>query len=213
MTTETMNVHKALTELKMLDKRISGLIEDCETDFCVANKASNKKINGMDIDDYKDEIKSKYQKITDQIARRAAIKQAVVKSNAVTIVKVAGKEYTIAEAIELKNHGLDHKRLLCSAMEECFSLATQTCNQANYSLEDKARQYILGMYGESEKASTGDHEKEIKSYIETNTVSIVDPLGIKAIIDNLKDDIDSFMTEVDAALSTSNAMTTIEIEY
>lgn len=212
MTKETMNVHRALIELKMLDKRISGLISDCESDFCVANKASNKKINGMNIEDYKNETKSKYQKITDQIARRAAIKQAIVKSNAVTDVEVADKKYTIAEAIELKNHGLDHKKALCGAMEECYSLATEECNQANYSLEDKARKYIVSMYGESEKAS-GDHEKEIRSFIESNTTSIVDPLGIKGIIDDLNTEIDSFMAEVDAALSTSNAMTMIEIEY
>ena len=49
---EQMNVHQALAELKMLDKRISGAVR--EGDFVVANKHSNTKIGGIDLKEYVD---------------------------------------------------------------------------------------------------------------------------------------------------------------
>lgn len=215
MTKEKMNVHKALTELKMLDKRISSAIDDEFTRYCLANKASNKKINGDDITTYQDAVKSHYQSVIDLMKRRIVIKQAVVKSNAETVVEVAGQKYTVAEAIEMKNHGLEHKEKLHAILSQDYSEAMQTCNRANLGLEDKARQYILSLYGESEKSGTKnqDHEEEIRKYIDANTYSIIDPIDVKSIMDELREEIDSFMTEVDAALSTSNAVTMIEIEY
>ena len=49
MTTEKMTVHKALAELKILDNRIHSAISDAV--FCVANKHSNEKINGIKVDE------------------------------------------------------------------------------------------------------------------------------------------------------------------
>ena len=69
MTTETMNIHKALAELKSLDKRIPNLIKEC--DYCVINKVTNEKINGYTIDEAKDIIKSNYQKIIELMTRRS----------------------------------------------------------------------------------------------------------------------------------------------
>ena len=45
MTTETMNVHQALAELKMMDKRIEAATR--EPEWVVTNKHSNTKINGV----------------------------------------------------------------------------------------------------------------------------------------------------------------------
>ena len=47
MNTETMTIHRALAELKVLDDRISKAIN--ETSFVVSNKHSNEKIRGLSI--------------------------------------------------------------------------------------------------------------------------------------------------------------------
>ena len=91
MTTEKMNVHKALAELKILDDRIIKAINSVEA--CISNKHSNTKVKGVDIKVYTGVMKSSYDKATDLIKRREAIKRAVVLSNAVTKVTVADKEY------------------------------------------------------------------------------------------------------------------------
>lgn len=116
MTTEKMNVHKALAELKILDDRIIKAINSVEA--CISNKHSNTKVKGVDIKVYTGVMKSSYDKATDLIKRREAIKRAVVLSNAVTKVTVADKEYTVAEAIEMKNHGMDFKKLLKEKIKE-----------------------------------------------------------------------------------------------
>lgn len=91
MTTEKMNVQKALAELKILDDRIVKAINSVEA--CISNKHSNTKVKGVDIKVYTGVMKSSYDKATDLIKRREAIKRAVVLSNAVTKVTVADKEY------------------------------------------------------------------------------------------------------------------------
>ena len=106
MTTEKMTVHKALAELKVIDSRISKAIN--EGAYVVANKHSNEKIHGKTINDFKEYMKSCHNKVTDLINRRNAIKRAVVLSNATTKIKVGNDEYTVAEAIEMKNHGMEN---------------------------------------------------------------------------------------------------------
>ena len=110
MTNEKMTVHKALAELKIIDDRINNAI--VSGTYVIANKHSNTKIHGMTIDDFKTSMKSDFQKVSDLIARRNAIKRTVVASNAVTKVKVGDVEYTVAEAIEMKNHGMEFKNTL-----------------------------------------------------------------------------------------------------
>ena len=75
MTTEKMNIHQALVELKTLDKRIESAIK--ESEWVVANKHSNGKIGGIDLKDFVENIKSRHQKVTSLIARAEAIKRAV----------------------------------------------------------------------------------------------------------------------------------------
>lgn len=104
MTTEKMTVHKALCELKTLDARIQKSIQ--QGTFVFANKHSNNKVAGVSIGTYSEEIRAAYQSAKDLIARRDAIKRAVTLSNATVKVTIGGKEYTVAEAIEMKNHGM-----------------------------------------------------------------------------------------------------------
>ena len=48
MTTETMTIHEALSELKIIGDRIESAIRK---EFVTVNKKSNKKVNGIPIDD------------------------------------------------------------------------------------------------------------------------------------------------------------------
>lgn len=217
MTKEKMNVHRALAELKIIDARIYKAIAD--TTFVTANKHSNEKINGVTIADFKDTMKSSYQKINDLIARRNAMKKAVVLSNANTIIEIDGNTYTVAEAIEMKNHGMDSFKVLLSNMTDQYNTAQSEFNRnSGETLEKKAENYILSVIQSQPKDSKmtvdDDAMKALrKTYIENNTFDIVDPLNVANAIKELSDYITKFETEIDAALSTSNALTIIEFEY
>ena len=210
MTTEKMTIHEALSELKVIGKRIDKEINGVV--FVTANKHSNTKIGGKTIEEFSDNIKSKYQKITDLIKRREAIKRAVTQSNAITVVNISGQEMTVAEAIEYKNSGVAFKENLLGCLSLQYNRATDTINRTNGdNLEAKADDYVIKMYGNKDSGIVIETAK--KNYIDNNSLDMIDPLDVSKIITELNDEIDKFMTKVDSALSVSNATTMIEISY
>ena len=217
MTTEKMTIHKALAELKTMDSRIAKAINDVQ--YVLAVKHSAEKINGMTLANFKDNIKSGYQKACDLMARRDAIKRAVVLSNAKTTVTIGGKDYTVAEAIEAKNHGVEFKEQMLRTITYQHQNAQNELNRnSGEAIEKRAEQYVLSVIGAQPKDSKmtvdDDAMKALrKTYIENNTYDLIDPLGVAKIMENLETEINEFLTEVDAALSVSNALTVIEFEY
>lgn len=213
MTTETMTIHKGLAELKILDERIKKEIKSGL--YCAANKHSNEKINGVPIDDFKKAVQGTYDKVTDLINRRKAIKKAVVLSNAKTTVKIADVEYTVAEAIEMKNHGIEFETMLINTMDTQYKQAQAEVNRQNgKDLEERADQYVTAIYGQKDgKTATSDIEKVRKDFLESNSYEIIDPINVPEKLEALNKKIYDFMAEVDAALSVSNALTEITIEY
>lgn len=212
-TVEEMTVHKALAELKIIGSRIEQSINNGI--FCVANKHSNEKINGLKLENAKKVMIGNYDKASDIIKRRNAIKRAVVLSNAKTTVTIADREYTVAEAIEMKNHGIEYEELLLGELRRQYTFAKNTLEKENgQALSDRADKFVIDMYGSKEgKTSAVDFEKARKDFIASNSFDLIDPINIKEKIDVLEEYISNFKTEVDAALSVSNAITEIVVEY
>lgn len=213
MNVETMTVHQALCELKMLDKRIPA--ETTAQPWATTNKHINKKIDGLPIDEFKAGIKSRYDKVDALIARRQAIKRAVVKSNAVTEVVINGETYTVAEAIEMKNHGVDYRRTLANKMLADYNLAKITADRANGdALERRADENLRTTFGNTDMKGNSEEAAQVrKKFIEDQTLDIIDPLGIQKKVEEANDWISSFLTQVDSALSISNAVTNITVMY
>ena len=217
MTKERMTIHKALADLKTMDARICNAIDS--TDYVRAVKHSAEKIIGVKIGDYKDKIRSNYQKVMDLIKRRDAMKRAVVLSNATTTIQIGDKEMTVAEAIDMKQHGMDFKNILLRTITSAYTNAqNELARNDGENLEKKAEQYVLAVIAAQPKDSKmsvdSDAMKALrKTYIENNTYDLIDPLDVVKIMENLEAEINEFNAEVDAALSTSNALTVIEFEY
>lgn len=213
MTEETMNIHKALCELKILDDRIRRTIDSAS--FMIAVNKSAEQVEGMSKEDYAKNAKAADQKIKDLIRRRSAIKRAIVLSNATTEVTVAGKTMTVAEAIDEKNNGI---KLWKSYLDE---LAAEY-ERAHYELERNSREnlqnkceaYIHSLFGSSEKQVETDAIAALKKdYLDTHEYILIDPIKVVSIMNSLQEYCDTFFAEVDSALSTSNALTTITIKY
>ena len=214
MIQEVMTVHKALCELKMLDKRINESIMSAE--FCRANKHSNVKIDGGTIAEYEAAAVSKYQSTMDMIIRRDAIKRAVVASNAVTEVTIGGNRYTVADAVELRRHGLSYRRTLLQAMTLQLKRVRGTIEQKNgEELTRAADKMVEVYYGRQTdvKAITEEMKATREKFIEDNTYELLDPIRVENRIRELDKEITAFETEVDSALSVSNAVTEITVSY
>ncbi len=210
---EQMTIHKALSELKILDARINKEIGN--TTFIVTNKHSNSKIAGAPIKDFYDQVREKYQSIRTLINRRNAIKRAVTRSNAVTVVRIGDQEYSVAEAIDMKSMGIDYlvalKETISNQVARC---KTNADRENGEKLDARVEQYVKTIAEGADSKNLPDDVKRMREdFVASQTVEIIDPIESAKVIDELQDRIDSFLSDVDSALSVSNAMTTVEVEY
>lgn len=211
MITETMTIHRALSELKVLESRIFK--NTCDAKFCAVARDNASKINGVDITNFVAEAQSSYDKIVGDDARYNAIKKEISLSNAKTMVLINGIEYTVAEAIYLNQHGIDRLSDLLEQMRKQYATASREVENANAQLSDKADRYIASIYNSKDGVNADDIKKARETYIEANTMKIVNGEETKKRIDALAEKIDKFKAEVDAVLSVSNATTEITISY
>lgn len=213
MTTETMTLTQALSELKILDKRIS--YEITSGVFCGCKKHVDAKFQGVSIEDAKKNMRAAYDKTTNLIARRTAIKKALTQANATTEVTVAGKTMTIAEAIFMKS-GIDMQKLFLKSMATQYENNVRTADNFNgIKLTEACDRYIGSLYGN--EASSENRAAEIDDvrtrFIENQTMEVFSGFPIKEVIENMKDEIDSFEANVDSAITIANSTKTITIEY
>lgn len=213
MNEKKMNVHQALAELKLLDKRIADATTGVT--WVVANEHVNAIIAGVKLTDVIEGIQSQYKKVTDLIKYRDALKRAVVASNAVTKVTIAGVEYTVAEAIDAKNHGMATLAALRNRMLRDYEQAKSTAEIQNGSrLEARAETYVKSMSGQTvTKDMTEDMRRMRDDFIEKHTTELVDPIGVRKVAEDLNEKITAFTAEVDAVLSTSNSLTEITVRW
>lgn len=215
MIKETMNLHKALSELKILNDRISDKISNCT--FCGTMKSGSKTILGKTVDEFKTNVQSDYDSVNTLINRRNDIKRAVSKSNASTSVKINGKDYVVAEAIEMKNWGMDYYKDLLRNLRSQYASAVSKMETENAKADMAATDYAKNGTNSDKTALTAEAMKEMetlrKSYYESHKIEIVDPLKLSDKIKELEEMISAFTSEVDNVLAVSNANTLIEIEY
>ena len=213
MNEKKMNVHQALAELKLLDKRIADATS--QPVWVIPNEHANAVINGVKLTNVIDEMKSQYQKVTDLIAYRDALKRAVVQSNAVTKVTIAGVEYTVAEAIDAKNHGMATLATLRNRMLHDYERAKSTAEIQNGSrLENRASEFIRSMTGTTvTKDMTEEMRRMRDDFIAAHTTELIDPIGVRKVAADLDEKITAFTAEVDAVLSTSNSLTEITVRW
>lgn len=210
---EEMTVHKALAELKTLSSRISDKISS--TDFVAVNKHSNTKVKGVSIPEVAEKAKADYQSIRTLINRRDAIKRAIIKSNALTEVEISGKKYTVAEAIDMKANGVVYLNDLANQLHSQYAFAVRKMDAENGErLDSRADEYIKSLYSGSELKNMSDEISKVRdAFIATQTLDIIDPIDAAKESERIKDEIAAFMSDVDSALSVSNALTIIKFEY
>lgn len=209
MSNEKMSIHRGLAEIKLLDSRIGRAIT--EGIYCTHNKRSNQKIQGMELQDFKDKvIKSSFDKVEELIKRRQRIKSAIVKSNATTDVEIAGNKMSVAEAIERKL-SIEYDRDFLNNLKQQYSTALLNIERNNATLTERADAQINALYQNKENVDPVKIQSLRNDFIDENTFDLIDPVNIKAKIDRLEKEIEDFEAEVDFKLSESNATTFIEI--
>ena len=205
---EKMLVTQALNELKLLDSRITR--ETRGAAFVVAAKTSDKKVSpSVTKETFCNDAIAKYQSICDLIQRRAKIKAAIVASNAKTEVTIHDMTMTVAAAIEMKtsiDYWIDLERVIKTQYDNALAAA----NKKNLDLEKSIDSYLVTMFGTEVKNNKDKYLDNVNPIREANEYSLVDPIKSTEKLEELRDMISGFQSEVDSVLQISNCTTFIE---
>ena len=205
-----MCITEALVELKLYDSKINKAIDG--TTFVGEKKKSANTVGAVSVDAFNERAKAGYQSIIDLIKNRKELKAAIVQSNAVTKVTIAGVTYTVAEAIERKK-SIDYEEALLLEMQNQWGETYTRYMSANLTVDNQVNKMMETFLGkDGDKSVKEDNYNAIAGpYRAKNEHEMVDPLGLQEKIQKLSDEIEEFRAEVDTKLSISNAITYIEV--
>ena len=198
---EKITITRALAELKLLDKRITKAIYD-------GNFVSYS-INGKNTINTFKPLEEK-QSIEALIARRAAIKAAIMKSNATTNVNIGGVEMLVIDAIEMKET-IKYKQSFLQQLKQQQQSTKYTISSTNENVKARLDKLLEANFGKDSKTKAEEMEAISKPFLERNEAKLEDPLNLDSLIESLSEEILAFTSNVDYALSESNALTQIEI--
>lgn len=214
MTKQTISVTRALVELKRFDQRIVQVLSGGVFLNRTVGRGNFKKVvNSQDsVELTTQKIRASYDKIDQLIKNRAALKAAIVLSNATTKVKVLGQEMTVAEAIELKTSVVSRQQYL-QVLRSNLTTFKNAVEVDNTKLQAKIDTSLNNIYGTEKAKIAADLVAQVsdpqKDQFEQ---ALLDPCGIEARIEKLQNEITEIQTELDFVLSEANARTEIEVE-
>jgi len=211
---QTITITEALSTLKLLDKKISKKLRllGRSSNFVMDYKVGSEKgqYTLLNEDELKKQAESTLDSITNIIKNRRALKAKIALSNAVTEVTIAEQVMTIVECIEYKNSIQQDKELL-SSLERIYSSVQ---NGYQEELED-AREKITELLNaklSSDSNKNSNSEVLAKELQCIYNPALMDPINLGKYIENLRESIERFETDVDVVLSISNAHTFIELQ-
>lgn len=205
---EKMLVTQGLNELKTLDARIMRTINNAN--FVASAKTSEKKVKpNVTKEEFTKDAKASMDSIYDLINRREKIKSAIVESNASTMIEVCGEKYSVAKVIDMKN-SIMYKKCLLVKMKEQLAKAESNVAKNNSNMETRINELINTIYGKENKTKSENFDSIVIPYREREEYSLVDPVNIKNVIEELEKFIEEFESTVDSKLQISNCITTIE---
>lgn len=212
--TKKITLTEALSKLKLLNKKIEkkdkSISEFSFIDYRIG-KSKKGEISQKTEEEIKQEGEKFFQSYITLVENRDLLKSRIAQANASTKVKFNDKEYTIVELIELKNQ-LPSKKMTLTRLQNQY---TTTMAQYRYAI-DKSREKVQSLLSErlgtdSKNQNADEIEKLANSLAELNKATLIDPLNLKKIIEDLEQDIDLIENELDTKLSIINARTEIEV--
>lgn len=208
-----ISVTRGLVQLKRLEEKIQRDIRII-SEFVTVNKVQEKNVlNGtMTKKQYNEYVQTKWQSLMDKISLRQEIKDEIVKSNANTVVTIAGKKYTIAQAIEKKNNIEKFEKPISAMLNGAYAKALNSVEMKNDEVVENAEKNFFGRGEERRKnESNKDLLDAMEIYINSRKFEIIDPLNIKKLKEEFENGILDFIAEVDQVLTESNSTTMIQI--
>lgn len=125
-------------------------------------------------------------------------------------MEIAGESMTLAEAIERRN-SINHESDLLKVLSQQFTKVNNKVELENISVQERLDNLLESQFGKDGKTKNEDTKDLIDLYNAKHAAKIVDPIGLRNVIQKYQDKYDQFSTEVDFILSETNAKTKIEV--
>lgn len=201
-----ISVTRALAQVKSLNDRIARATAQA----FVSNVVGGKHPSGKPTQEVEVILKANLQSVQDLIAQRKLIKSAIVRSNAVTTVEVAGVTQTVAEAIERKSSIVLEQTLL-NTLRVQLAQQQSVVERTNVQVQARLDTLIQTAVGKDRKVDEAELKAITGPFEAQNKAEILDPSEAQKVVDALAADIDAFLLEVDFALSEVNATTKVDV--
>ena len=202
----SLTITRALVELKTLNSRINKIVD--YTTF-IMYKTKSKNCHYAE-DDFKQSVTSEFQSFNDLVARRDKIKNAIMMSNMTTMVEIAGKKMTVAQAVEFKTT-IGYKTLLLETLIKQRQQVTIDTETHKQKVQAKIDDNVRIICGKDSKPDANVIQTVSDGIAKGDPIDVFDPLNLDAVIKTLEKEIEDFSANVDYVLSESNALTKIEV--
>lgn len=215
-----MLVTQALDQRDLLVKKICDKIR--KASFTETKKHNEEKVMERRVTqkEFEKEARSSYQQIIDLIHWYDKVDQAILRSNAETIIETSYGTMSIANALALRS------RLNCSnaydsdsnfegnlmmKLQEELNEKIRVMEQKNKGLQNMAETMRLSILGKDTKTKDETPLKVVDVYVQENTTELIDPLNVRKKIDELNKRRETILNELDTKIKVSNATTFVEI--
>lgn len=220
MMEKKMLVTQALDQRDLLIKKICDKIR--KASFTETKKHNEEKVMERRVTqkEFEKEARSSYQQIIDLIHWYDKVDQAILRSNAETIIETSYGTMSIANALALRS------RLNCSnaydsdsnfegnlmmKLQEELNEKIRVMEQKNKGLQNTAETMRLSILGKDTKTKDETPLKVVDVYVQENTTELIDPLNVRKKIDELNERRETILNELDTKIKVSNATTFVEI--
>lgn len=202
----TITIHRALSKLKTTASRISELNREL---YVASKKITDKTVRGQNLDNISKQITSNYDELMDLLVLEDTIKSQVAISNAVTKVIIGGQEMTVVEAISRKNT-LETKQSVLNSLRHQLSRARDNVEESNRMLSINVEKQLASLFTNKD-TDVNTINTMRQTLTEQQLLEVFDPAQLSTKLEKMAKELAVFQEEVDAILSESNAITTIEI--
>lgn len=206
MSTTKQSITRSLVELKTIDGRITKIIDG---GLFMTYKTKYKNTRYTE-EDFKKSATADYQSLTDLIKRRDQIKNAIVLSNASTMVEIAGTKMTVSQAIEFKNT-IAYKSALLATLKHQRQMVIVEVDVHRQKVQTKVDDNIRIICGKDAKPDAATLKMVTDGITAGDPIDVYDPLNLDKVIESLEREIEDFRANVDFVLSESNAITLINV--
>ena len=199
---KTITIHRLIQEIKLTQAKLLSV--PVPAVFTVRNKKTEDSM--LIPEEQASQAQSMKDSFTALAKRLPILKSTLILSNAKTVLRVGQEEMTVAEALSKKEYLPTVKDTLKAIHSQAQSVIAQV-EKKNTTEEAKIVEIL--------KSKTEADSQQVKSLTEmlreTNLYSVSDPGKILEWVKEREAEIALFESEVDSALSESNATTTVEI--